>query len=51
VITKEDLKEKRHELQLLLDNFKQIGVAEPYFITSSYTKTGIEELKKYLSSL
>ncbi|QOX64048.1 ethanolamine utilization protein EutP [Anoxybacterium hadale] len=51
VITKADLKEKRHELRLLSDNFKQMGVAEPYFITSSHTKSGIEELKKYLSSL
>lgn len=48
VITKNDLEEKRHDLQRLLRNFKEIGLVEPFFITSSKTKEGIEELKNYL---
>lgn len=45
VITKSDLEEKRHDLGLLLKNFKEIGLEEPFFITSSLTGEGIEELK------
>jgi len=48
VITKNDLKEKRNDLALLLSNFREIGVEEPYFITSSKTKEGIGELVNYL---
>lgn len=48
VITKNDLKEKRHDLGLLLKNFREIGLEEPFFITSSMTGAGIEELKNYL---
>lgn len=48
VITKNDLKEKRHDFKLLLNNFREIGLEEPFFITSSMTGEGIEELKKYL---
>ena len=48
VITKNDLKEKRHDLTLLLNNFREIGLEEPFFITSSMTGEGIEELKRYL---
>lgn len=48
VITKNDLEEKRNELQLLISNFREIGVEEPYFITSSKTGEGLEELKAYL---
>lgn len=48
VITKNDLEEKRNDLKVLLSNFREIGVDEPYFITSSKTKEGIRELKDYL---
>ena len=48
VITKNDLDEKRNDLEVLLKNFKEIGLKEPFFITSSMTKEGIEELKNYL---
>ena len=48
VITKNDLEEKRNDLALLLSNFREIGVEEPYFITSSKTKEGIGELVEYL---
>lgn len=48
VITKSDLEEKRNDLALLKKTFKEIGLEEPYFITSSRTKEGIEELKSYL---
>ena len=48
VITKNDLEEKRNSLELLLSNFRDIGLHEPYFITSSKTGEGIEELKEYL---
>ncbi len=48
VITKNDIKEKRHDLGLLLDNFREIGLEEPFFITSTRTGEGIEELKNFL---
>jgi ethanolamine utilization protein EutP len=48
VITKNDLEEKRHDLGLLLNNFREIGLEEPFFITSSKTKEGVEELRNYL---
>jgi ethanolamine utilization protein EutP len=48
VITKNDLAEKPNDLKLLLNNFREIGLTEPFFITSSRTKEGIEELKNYL---
>jgi len=48
VITKSDLKEKRNDLALLLSNFREIGLEEPFFITSSKTKEGIRELVDYL---
>jgi ethanolamine utilization protein EutP len=48
VITKNDLEEKRNDLALLKQTFKEIGLEEPYFITSSRTKEGIEELKNHL---
>jgi len=48
VITKNDLQEKRNNLELLLKNFREIGLEEPIFITSSKSKEGIEELKNYL---
>jgi ethanolamine utilization protein EutP len=48
VITKNDLEEKRNDLARLLSNFREIGVEEPYFITSSKTKEGIAELVDYL---
>lgn len=48
VITKDDLEEKSHDLGLLLNNFREIGLEEPFFITSSMTGEGIEELKNYL---
>ena len=48
VITKNDLDKKRNDLELLLKNFKEIGLKEPFFITSSKTKEGIEELKNHL---
>lgn len=48
VITKDDLGDKRNDLELLLRNFKEIGVDEPYFITSSKTGEGVEELKTFL---
>ncbi|HVI42432.1 MAG TPA: EutP/PduV family microcompartment system protein [Anaerovoracaceae bacterium] len=48
VITKNDMEEKRNDLELLLSNFSEIGLEEPFFITSSKTKEGIEELKNYL---
>ena len=51
VITKEDLKEKRNDVKLLYRNFKEIGLAEPFFITSSRTKKGIKELMQYLQNL
>jgi ethanolamine utilization protein EutP len=48
VITKNDLPEKRNDLGILLSNFREIGLDEPIFITSSETGEGIEELKRYL---
>lgn len=48
VITKYDLEEKRNSLELLLQNFREIGLEDPWFITSSKTGEGIEELKDYL---
>lgn len=48
VITKNDLKAKRNDLELLYEKFREIGLEEPFFITSSKTKKGIEELKNYL---
>jgi ethanolamine utilization protein EutP len=48
VITKSDLEVKRNDLALLLRNFREIGLEEPYFITSSKTGEGVEELKRYL---
>lgn len=48
VITKNDLEEKRNDLALLLSNFREIGLKEPFFITSSRTKEGIGELVEYL---
>lgn len=48
VITKNDLVEKKNSMDLLLSNFKEIGLDEPFFITSSKTGEGIEELKHYL---
>ena len=48
VITKNDLEEKRNDLELLLKNFREIGLEEPFFITSSKTKEGVEALKEYL---
>mgnify|MGYP001009168162 CR=1 FL=1 len=48
VITKDDLPEKRNSLELLLSNFREIGLEEPFFVTSSRTGEGIEELKEYL---
>ena len=48
VITKNDLEEKRNDLALLLRNFREIGLEEPYFITSSKTGEGIEALKQHL---
>ena len=48
VITKNDLEEKRNGLELLKQNFREIGLVEPYFVTSSKTKEGIEALKDYL---
>jgi Ethanolamine utilization protein len=48
VITKNDLAEKRNSLELLLANFHEIGLKEPFFITSSQTEEGIAELKRYL---
>ncbi len=50
VITKNDLEEKRNDLARLLSNFREIGVEAPYFITSSKTKEGIEELVDYLQN-
>ncbi|WP_227020019.1 EutP/PduV family microcompartment system protein [Sinanaerobacter chloroacetimidivorans] len=49
VITKADLEEKRNDLELLYRNFKEIGLEGPYFVTSSKTGKGIEELKNCLS--
>lgn len=48
VITKSDLPEKRNGLELLLANFREIGLEEPFFITSSKTGEGVRELKEYL---
>ncbi len=48
VITKDDLEEKRNNLEMLLSNFREIGLDEPFFVTSSKTGEGIEELKEYL---
>ena len=48
VITKNDLETKRHDLGLLLRNFREIGLEEPFFITSTTTGEGIEELKIFL---
>lgn len=48
VITKNDLEDKRNDLEMLRSNFKEIGLEEPFFITSSKTGEGIEELKEYL---
>jgi ethanolamine utilization protein EutP len=48
VITKNDLEEKRNDLSLLLRNFREIGLEEPFFVTSSKTKEGIEALRSYL---
>jgi ethanolamine utilization protein EutP len=48
VITKSDLPEKRNGLELLLANFREIGLEEPFFITSSKTGEGVQELKEYL---
>lgn len=50
VITKNDLEVKRNDLETLKRNFKEIGLEEPYFITSSKTLEGIEALKQYLLS-
>jgi ethanolamine utilization protein EutP len=48
VITKSDLNEQRNSLKQLLHNFREIGLEEPYFITSAVTGEGIRELKEYL---
>ena len=48
VITKNDLTEKPNSLELLLKNFREIGLEEPFFITSAKTKEGTEALKNYL---
>lgn len=48
VITKNDLQEKRNDLGLLIQNFREIGLEEPFFITSVVSNEGIEELKRYL---
>lgn len=48
VITKSDLPEKRNGLEMLLANFREIGLEEPFFITSSKTGEGVRELKEYL---
>lgn len=48
VITKNDLDEKRNDLAVLLSNFREIGLAEPFFVISSKTGEGVEELKEYL---
>jgi ethanolamine utilization protein EutP len=45
VITKNDLEEKRNNLELLLSNFREVGLEEPFFITSSKTGEGIEDLR------
>ena len=49
VITKADLPIKKYDKEFLFRNFHQIGLEEPFFITSAKTKEGIEELKQYLS--
>ena len=46
VITKAD--GNIDNIPCLLDNFKELGLEEPYFITSAKTGQGIKELKKYL---
>ena len=51
VITKADLVEKQNSLKLLYRNFREIGLEEPFFITSVKTGRGIKELKQYLSSI
>ena len=48
VITKNDLEEKHNNLKLLISNFREIGLEEPFFVTSSKTKEGIRELVDYL---
>lgn len=48
VITKSDLPDKWNDLERLQSNFREIGLEEPYFITSVRTGEGIEELKRYL---
>ena len=46
VVTKAD--GNLDNLPEILLNFKEIGLEEPYFITSAKTGQGIEELKKFL---
>lgn len=46
VVTKADADSENLEKVLL--NFKEMGLEEPYFITSSKTGKGIRQLKKYL---
>jgi ethanolamine utilization protein EutP len=46
VVTKAD--EDSDNLQNVLLNFKEMGLEEPYFITSAKTGKGIKSLKKHL---
>lgn len=46
VITKAD--GSLENLDKVIKHFREIGVSEPYFITSSKTGKGIKELKKFL---
>jgi len=46
VVTKADMESENLEKVLL--NFKEMGLEEPFFITSAKTGKGIKQLKKYL---
>lgn len=48
VFTKSDLPNRRHTTEELAKRMKETGVPPPYFITSTCTMEGIDELMEYI---
>jgi ethanolamine utilization protein EutP len=48
VFTKSDLPVKKHTTEILIKKMKETGIQPPYFITSTETMEGINEMLEYI---